>query len=97
MPPHPDRSIIEGEVGTGEVGIVEEPMEVVVVVDATFDRPCLFIHAPRNECQPEVDVMWKENQIRQCIMALEELVYHLDYGTKAREADLCRLDKVSMA
>ena len=50
VPPHPDRSIIEGEVGTGEAGIVEEPMEVVVVVDATFDRPCLFIHAPRNEC-----------------------------------------------
>ena len=59
---------IEGENGTSQAGIVKEPVEVVVVGDATFDRSCIFIHAPRYEWRPEVHVISQDKEY--CVSVL---------------------------
>ena len=57
VPPELDKPQMDGEIGIGRVGIVEEVVEAIVVGDAAFDGPRIFYHGLRYEWRPEVHVM----------------------------------------
>lgn len=48
--------LLEGVCGEGHVGHVEEPSNAVVAIDATFNGPRIFVHAPWFEWRLEVYV-----------------------------------------
>lgn len=56
MPLQPSMLLLEGVIGEGQVGQVEEPMETVDVSNATFDGLRIFVHAPRYEWHSKVHV-----------------------------------------
>ena len=43
------RLAIEDKIGTSQAKIVQESMETIVVGDSAFDKPYMFVHAPRYE------------------------------------------------
>ena len=83
LPSAPDIQAVQRE---GQVeGIVEEPAEVGAPSGAQFQGPWIFVHAPRYEWHPEVHVQGLDEEARQRIVAIEELLHHFGIRTEARE------------
>ena len=64
MTPYSGRPQIEGEIGIGQVGIVEELMEAIVVGDASFHGFHIFVHALIYEWRLEDHVMASDEEAR---------------------------------
>ena len=93
MVPHPQPGVpdIQGAQRDGQVeGVVEEPIEVGAPSAAEFQGPRIFVHAPRYEWHPEVHVQGLDEEARQKIMAMEELLHRFGVTTEAREQELYR-------
>ena len=69
---------------------MEEPGEVGAPSAAEFQGPRIFVHAPRYEWHPEVHVQGLDEEARQRIMAMEELLHRFGVRTEAREQELHR-------
>ena len=96
--PHPQPGIplLEG-VPQGDQAkvVVQEPSEAVVMREAAFEGPRIFVHAPRYEWRPEVRVQGQDEEARWRIVSMEELLHRFGCRTEAREEELCqRLDEV---
>lgn len=93
--PYPSIPLLEGVSGEGQAEHVEEPSDVVVIGDAAFNEPTIFIHAPRFEWRPEVHVQEQDEGARQWIVAIEELLHLFGCKMEAWELELHqRLDEV---
>ena len=85
VPPQPGMPLLEGVLGEGQVGTVEEPVEAVSTYPAAFDGPRIFVHAPQYEWRPEVHVQGQDEEARQRIVSLEDLLHRFGCRTEARE------------
>ena len=75
--------------------VVQEPSEAVVMHEATFEGPRIFVQAPQYKWHLEVHVQGQDEEARWRIVLIEELLHHFGYRTEAREEELCqRLDEV---
>ena len=73
----------------GQVGVVVEELAEAVMPRATeFQGPQIFVNVPRYEWDMEVHVQGLNEEARQLIMAIEELLHHFSVSTKAREQEL---------
>ena len=85
--PHPQLGVsdIQCVQREGQVeGVVEEPAEVDAPSVAEFQGPRIFVHAPRYEWHPEVHVQGLDEEARERIMAIEELLRHFGVRTEAQ-------------
>ena len=74
---------------------VQEPSEAVVMWEAAFEGPRIFVHASRYEWRPEVRVQGQDEEGRRRILSMEALLHRFGCMTEAREEELCqRLDEV---
>ena len=69
---------------------MEELAEVGAPGAAEFQGPRIFVHAPRYEGHPEVHVQGLDEEARQRIVAMEELLHCFGVRTKAQEWELHR-------
>ena len=67
---------------------MEEPAEVGAPSAAEFQGPRIFVNAPHYEWHPEVHVQGLDEEARQQIMAIEELLHHFGVRTEAREQEI---------
>ena len=75
--------------------VVQEPSEVVVMREAAFEGPRIFVHAPRYEWRPEVRVYGQDEEAKRRIVSIEELLHRFGCRMEAREEELRqRLDEV---
>ena len=95
--PHPQPSVlnIQGVQSEGQVeGVVEEPVEVGAPGAAEFQGPRIFMHAPQYEWHPEVHIQGQDEEARQRIVLIEELLHRFGCRAKVREEELrLRLDE----
>ena len=68
--------------------MVEDPAKAVAPGAAEFQNPQIFVHAPRYEWHPEVHVQGLDEDARQKIMLMEELLHHFSVRTEAQEQEL---------
>ena len=85
VPPQPGIPLLEGTLGEGEVGRVEEPVEAIDISNTMFDGPRIFVFAPQYEWHPEVHVKGQNKEAQQRIVAMKDLLHRFGYKTKVRE------------
>ena len=74
--------------------VVEEPLEAVVMSEVAFEGLRIFVHAPQYEWHPEVHIQGQDEEARQRIVLIEELLHRFGCRAKVREEELrLRLDE----
>ena len=67
---------------------MEESAEVGAPSVAEFQGPRTSVHASRYEWHPEVHVQGLDEEARQRIVVMEELLHHLSVRIEAQEQEL---------
>ena len=98
VPPQPGMPLPEGVPEEAQAGIVEEPEDAIMAAGAAFNEPRIFVSAPHYEWHQVVHVQGQDEEARQRIVGLEQLVHRFGCRTEAREEELRqRLDQVGGA
>ena len=86
--PHPQLGVldIQGVRSEGQTEVViEEPADTIALSAVEFQCPRIFVHALQYKWRLEVHVQGLDEEARQWIVVMEDLLHRFCVRTKARE------------
>ena len=87
--PQPSIQLLEDVPQGDQAGdLVKEPLEAMVMHEAAFEGPWIFVHALRHEWRPKVHVQSQDEEARLRIVSMDELLHFFGYMMEAREEEL---------